>query len=288
MSQIRRLVPILALLSVCLVVPQTALAMGSPRVAALQVALRARHLYSGSVDGERGPATTSALVRLQRQAGLAPDGILGPLTRRVLGRLGGPGLGARPLRPGTVGADVVELQFLLAWHGFPSGTIDGAFGAHTEGALLRFQRFAGLPAAGIAGPATVAALRGPLPTSPLVLAWPLRAPVGDRFGPRGNRFHSGIDIKAPYGTPVRSAGPGRVVLAGPTLDGYGNLVIVAHASGVETYYAHLSRVLVSQGEAVAPGSLLGIVGATGHAFGPHLHFEVRVRDATIDPLGALG
>src|SRR5262245_52472490 len=138
MTRICRLAAILALLTACASLPEAALAMGSPRIAALQVALRARHLYSGSVDGERGPATTDALVELQRRSGLTPDGVLGPETRRVLGKLGGPGLGDRSLRPGMVGADVVELQFLLAWHGFPSGTIDGAFGARTEAALLRF------------------------------------------------------------------------------------------------------------------------------------------------------
>jgi len=163
--------------------------MGSAHVAAVQVALRARHLYGGTVDGQLGSATAKAVVRLQRLSGLVPDGVLGPLTRRALGRYGGPALGGRSLAPGAIGADVVELQFLLAWHGFPPGPIDGGFGTRTEAALLRFQRWAGLPPVGVAGPATVAALHGAPATSPLRLAWPLRAPIGDGFGPRGDGFH---------------------------------------------------------------------------------------------------
>ena len=87
-----------------------------------------------------------------------PDGIAGPRTRRALGDLGRPELGARPLSIGTRGWDVAELQFKLAWHGFPSGPFDGAFGPRLEAAVRRFQRFADLPTIGIAGPRTMAAL----------------------------------------------------------------------------------------------------------------------------------
>jgi murein DD-endopeptidase MepM/ murein hydrolase activator NlpD len=288
MTRSRRLAAILALIWACLVLPAEAYAVGSARTAAVQVALRARHLYRGTVDGEAGPATTAALVALQQHAGLVPDGVAGPQTLAALGPLAGPPLGTRPLAPGDVGGDVVELQFLLAWHGFPSSTIDGTFGSHTEAALLRFQRWAGLPTAGIAGPAMLAALHGPVPTCPFRLAWPLRTSLGDRFGPRGGGFHPGIDLPAPTGTPVHAAAVGRIALARPTTGGYGNLVVVRSADGVETLYAHLSRIFVSPGQAVTVGSLLGLVGATGRATGPHLHFEVRVRGAAVDPLPALG
>ena len=137
-------------------------------------------------------------------------------------------------------------------------------------------------AAGFAGPATIAALHGPIPTCPFRLAWPFHASVGDRFGPRGTGFHPGIDLPAPTGTPVHAAAVGRV-LARPTTGGYGNLVVVRNAEGVETLYAHLSRIFVSPGQAVTVGSLVGLVGATGRATGPHLHFEVRVRGAAVDP-----
>jgi len=283
-----RLAAIVAFLGAAFALPGPALALGSPRTAAAQVALRVKHLYSGPVDGEAGPATTAALVALQQQTGLVPDGKLGPRTLDALGPLAGPALGTRTLAPGAVGGDVVAFQFLLAWHGFPPGTIDGAFGRHTEAALLRFQRWAGVPAVGVVGPSTVAALHGPIPTSPIALAWPIRTPVGDRFGPRGAGFHPGIDLPAPIGTPVHSAAVGRVALARPTSGGYGNLVVVRNANGVSTFYAHLSRILVAPGQFVTVGSLLGLVGASGQATGPHLHFEVRVRGAAVDPLQALG
>jgi murein DD-endopeptidase MepM/ murein hydrolase activator NlpD len=288
MTRSRRLAAIPVLIWACLALPAAAHAVGSSRTAALQVALRARHVYDGPVDGEAGAATTAALVALQQQVGLVPDGVPGPQTLAALGPLAGPPLGTRSLTPGAVGGDVVELQFLLAWHGFPSGAIDGAFGSHTEAALLRFQRWAGLASAGLVGPATLAALHAPIPTCPLDLAWPLHTVLGDRFGPRGDRFHPGIDLPAPIGTPVHAAAVGTVALARPTTGGYGNLVVVRNADGVETFYAHLSQIFVAPGQAVTVGSLLGLVGATGQATGPHLHFEVRVRGAAVDPLPALG
>ncbi len=264
-----------------------ALAAGSSDVAALQVALRARGLYAGTVDGVQGPSTANALIAFQRKAGLEPDGVAGPLTRAALGRFAGPDLGARALALGSVGWDVAELQFLLAWHGFPSGRFDGVFGAHLEAAVRRYQRFAGLPVVGVAGPATIAALSAPPPRSPMTLEWPLRAPVGDSFGPRGVRFHAGIDIGAPSGTPVAAAAPGRVTYAGPAAGGWGNLVVIAHGRGVRTLYAHLSRIDVTVGRRVGAAAEVGLVGATGDASGPHLHFEVRVRGAAVDPLSAL-
>ena len=186
--------------------------MGDADVAALQVALRAAGAYLGDVDGLRGPDTEDALVSFQERVGLVPDGIAGPRTRRALGDLGTPELGSRPLTIGARGWDVAELQFKLAWHGFPSGPFDGAFGPRLEAAVRRFQRFADLPTIGIAGPRTMAALGRPLPTSPLDLSAPVAAPVGDGFGPRGDAFHAGIDFVAPAGHArrVRAGRPRRV------------------------------------------------------------------------------
>ena len=87
---------------------------------------------------------------------------------------------------------------------------------------------------------------------------------------------------------MHAAAVGRVTFAGPTTSGYGNLVVVTHTEGVKTMYAHLSRIVAYRGEAVTVGTLVGLVGATGEATGPHLHFEVRVRGAAVDPLPALG
>lgn len=278
----------LVLAAAALGAPSAALAAGDEDVAALQVALRARGLYHGAVDGALGPSTEEALRGFQRRAGLVADGVPGPRTRSALGRYGRRApLGRRQLRRGNAGWDVASLQFLLAWHGFPSGAIDGHFGSHTEAALRRFQRWTGARVDGVAGPGAVAALRLPPPRSPVALAWPSSAPLGDAFGPRGARFHTGLDFTAPSGSPVTAAAAGRVTFAGWHAGGWGYLVTVAHGGGLRTMYAHLSRLDVGLGAQVAAGTRIGLVGATGRSTGPHLHFEARLRGAAIDPLSAL-
>ena len=267
--------------------PAAATAVGDADTAALQVALRAAGAYLGTIDGLRGPDTEDALVSFQERVGLAPDGIAGPRTRRALGDLGAPDLGSRPLTIGARGWDVAELQFKLAWHGFPSGPFDGAFGPRLDAALRRFQRFADLPGIGVAGSRTMAALARPLPTSPLDLSAPVAGPVGDAFGPRGGAFHAGVDFVASAGTPVVSARAGRVVWAA-ALGSFGNTVVVRHGSGVRTLYAHLSRIDVGLLERVSTGTGLGLVGSTGRSTGPHLHFEVRVRGAAVRPAQRVG
>jgi murein DD-endopeptidase MepM/ murein hydrolase activator NlpD len=114
----------------------------------------------------------------------------------------------------------------------------------------------------------------------------VEGPVADPFGPRGGRFHAGVDIPAPRGTGVVAAAPGRVAFAGWLAGGWGLLVVIAHGDA-RTLYAHLSRIEVQVGEEVQAGWQIGRVGATGDATGPHLHFELRVRGAAIDPLPAL-
>jgi murein DD-endopeptidase MepM/ murein hydrolase activator NlpD len=262
-------------------------AASDPSVAALQVGLHSRGLYRGPIDGITGPATQKAIRKLQTRARIAVDGVVGPKTRRALGRFARHRLGQRHLHIGNAGWDVASLQFRLAEHGFASADFDGIFGPHVDGALRRFQEWASLAVDGIAGPATLRALAGPPPPVPLPLAWPLSAPVlGDPFGPRGNRWHTGIDLPAPVGTPVYSARSGEVVWAG-WRDGYGLLVTVAHGHGERSMYAHLSRIDVRVGVWIGRGVRVGQIGATGDATGPHLHFEVRVRGAAIDPRRAL-
>jgi peptidoglycan hydrolase-like protein with peptidoglycan-binding domain len=229
----RALVLVLTVVS-ALVAAGPVAAAGDAGVAALQVGLRAKGVYAGTVDGVLGVKTTEAVRKLQRRAGLTADGVAGENTRALLGRFGRPTLGTRPVAGRVVGWDVAQLQFLLAWHGFPSGPLDGHFGPRTESAVRRFQVWAGLAPDGVAGPSTVAALRTPPAASPIALGWPLSVPVTDTFGPRGNRFHTGIDFPAPTGTPVVAAGAGQVTYAGLLKGGWGLVVTIAHGSGVRT------------------------------------------------------
>lgn len=112
------------------------------------------------------------------------------------------------------------------------------------------------------------------------LAWPLPGGVGrftSNFNWRGRGFHEGIDIAAPYGTPVFAAHAGRVAFAGRR-GGYGNMVVV-RGDGIMTVYGHHQRLLVRRGDAVSRGQRVAEVGATGHATGPHLHYEIRIWDS---------
>ena len=116
--------------------------------------------------------------------------------------------------------------------------------------------------------------------------WPVNGPVTSGFGWRWGRLHEGIDIGVGYGTPIRAAAAGRVVYAG-WMSGYGNLVAIDHGGGVSTAYGHQEQVAVSYGQHVDLGQVIGYVGCTGHCFGPHLHFEVRINGSPVDPLGYL-
>ena len=100
-------------------------------------------------------------------------------------------------------------------------------------------------------------------------------------------MHPGIDISASYGSPVTAAGNGGVIFAGRD-PGYGGVVIVAHGGQLDTLYGHLSALYVREGQSVRRGQAVGAVGATGRATGAHLHYEVRVNGAPVDPRRYLG
>jgi peptidoglycan hydrolase-like protein with peptidoglycan-binding domain len=271
-----------------LAVPATASA-GSADIAAVQVAMSGLGLYPHPVDGISGPWTQQAVRTFQSQHGLTADGVAGPQTRAALGKRGKPNLGARPMHNGQRGWDVAELQFLLHTRGFEPGGFDGGFGPNTENAVRRYQGAAGLEVDGVAGPATLNALQGgrvvsAAPSSPVRFFRPVPGAVGDGFGfiPPG-RWHTGLDFPEPKGTPIHAAGVGVVSFAGFNTGGYGNLVVVTHRLGFETWYAHMSVIAASVGQRVAGGMTIGYVGSTGHATGPHVHFEVRHFGTPIDP-----
>ncbi len=132
---------------------------------------------------------------------------------------------------------------------------------------------------------------GPAP-APVHLLRPVAGPITSPFGPRVHpifgtiRMHTGVDFGAATGTPIHAAAAGIVVWAGPQ-GGYGNAVIIDHGGGLATLYAHQSRVGVSVGQHVSANQVIGYVGSTGYATGPHLHFEVRVHGNPVDPMGYL-
>ena len=116
----------------------------------------------------------------------------------------------------------------------------------------------------------------------------LTAPVSSMnvtsgFGPRWGRAHLGVDLGMPSGAPISAADAGTVIFTGYS-GSYGNLVKVDHGNGMITYYAHCSRVLAEQGQAVERGEVIAEVGSTGNSTGPHLHFEVRMNGENVDPM----
>jgi murein DD-endopeptidase MepM/ murein hydrolase activator NlpD len=138
-----------------------------------------------------------------------------------------------------------------------------------------------------------ASASAPLPAGPIrygsgQLIWPVDGPVVSGFGMRWGRMHEGIDIAVPAGTPIRAAAAGSVVLVQSEAEsgGYGNFTCLDHGGGLQTCYAHQSSFAVTSGS-VSQGDVIGYVGCTGHCYGDHLHFEVRINGAPTDPLGYL-
>jgi len=138
-----------------------------------------------------------------------------------------------------------------------------------------------------------ASASSPLPAGPVrygsgSMIWPVNGPVVSGFGSRWGQMHEGIDIAVPAGTPIRAADAGSVVLVQSEAEsgGYGNFTCLDHGGGLQTCYAHQSSFAVTSGS-VSQGDVIGYVGCTGHCYGDHLHFEVRISGAPTDPLGYL-
>ena len=116
----------------------------------------------------------------------------------------------------------------------------------------------------------------------------ITSPFGRRSDPidGGSKYHTGVDLRAPEGSPILAATGGVVKSAGQR-GGYGNAVEIDHGNGMSTLYAHASELLVTAGEKVTEGQPIGRAGMTGRATGPHLHFEVRLHNRPVDPTRAL-
>ena len=126
-------------------------------------------------------------------------------------------------------------------------------------------------------------------TKPSVLLWPVNGTISSPFGWRVHpifgtkKLHTGIDISVPYGTPIKAAAAGTVILA-QTYGGYGNATAIDHGGGLSTLYGHQSKIIVEVGQKVTMGQVIGYVGCTGYCTGPHLHFEVREDGTPVDPI----
>ena len=142
-----------------------------------------------------------------------------------------------------------------------------------------------LPAGTIA-PAETAAIRREAPPIELpeeILTWPINGTINSGYGARGAGFHDGIDIGAPEGTPIHAVEKGEVIYS-DQIRGYGNIVIIRHAGGIVSVYAHNQINLVRDGQIVEQGEVIAKVGSTGRTTGPHLHFEIRKNNIAQDPM----
>jgi murein DD-endopeptidase MepM/ murein hydrolase activator NlpD len=127
----------------------------------------------------------------------------------------------------------------------------------------------------------------PGPPSSTGFIWPISGSISQYFGePEGGSYHHGIDIDGfnSYGSPIAAAADGQVILATWDNYGLGYHVILLHADGSQTVYAHLSDIWVTQGQYVGQGQAVGALGSTGYSTGPHLHFEIRIGGVAVDPL----
>jgi murein DD-endopeptidase MepM/ murein hydrolase activator NlpD len=138
----------------------------------------------------------------------------------------------------------------------------------------------------VAGALQGAAPAGPIKPGSGQLIWPVNGPIVSPFGMRWGRLHAGVDIAVPSGTPIRAADGGTVVLMG-WVGGYGNYTCIQHTASMSTCYAHQQSFATSNGASVSQGQVIGYSDCTGHCFGPHLHFEVRINGSPVDPMGYL-
>ncbi len=118
-----------------------------------------------------------------------------------------------------------------------------------------------------------------------IFDWPVdRARLSRGYMPHTRRPHMGIDLAAPRKTPVYSAHKGMVIYAGRDFRGFGNMILIESGYGWATLYAHLDKILVSEGQKITLGEPIALMGSTGRSTGPHLHFEIRKDKGPVDPL----
>lgn len=171
-------------------------------------------------------------------------------------------------------------------------------GEHSEAAVLNVLRNAGISKGGTASPPKTGTppkpAPGPAPPKAAqtgipdkyagALRWPVDAGIiSSEYGDRRGKMHNGMDIAGDVGEPIYAIGDGRVIYAGDGLSGYGNVIIVRHDQQMTSLYAHNSELKVREGDPVAHGALIALLGNTGRSTGPHVHFEIRDGEMHLDP-----
>lgn len=190
------------------------------------------------------------------------------------------------------GKEISAVEHVLASTGIDIARLYSQFGVNrAEGGPFVPPPKAGQPIDAV-DPQKLAAIRGlanVLPLSAPLAQYQIGSPFGPRTDPFNGRaaFHTGIDMDAPYNTPVYATAPGTVIYAG-YLGDYGKVIEIDHGFGIDTLYAHLHRYLVAVGDNVAARAEIGLVGTTGRSSGPHVHYEVRVNGVPQDPEKFLG
>lgn len=230
------------------------------------------------VPAPAGQGTAAAAAPVS-DAGSADAHVLPPALAAAFDAAGRPAGALRPAGPASPDGErgAVEVAPNTSGRAAPPAGRDGRGPGRIESSVL-----GAMPPSQVAK-APVATVR----RSSGQLQWPLRGVLYARFGRKGKSPHDGIDLAAPAGTPVRTAGEGSVLFAGPQ-QGYGLLVIIEHAHGLVTVYAHNRDLRVRTGQQIREGQVIATVGESGKTSGPHLHFEVRQDGAPVDPLEILG